>query len=192
MLNLTRRCLSPAEKALVIHSSDVRLGALLGDFVGLRSASAVLGSPIVSYVEQLDDQLASDLAVSVVRLARHLRGRRQGAPVSLTQLSAMAILKAEGPMSPGQMATLERVQPPSMTRVIASLVELGYISRDPHPTDGRQVIVSLSPAGEAILRDETHAREAWLRDQLSQLDVAGRNSVRVAIDAFDKMVASAD
>jgi DNA-binding MarR family transcriptional regulator len=143
-------------------------------------------------VEQLGEQLASDLSVSVVRLARHLRGRRQGAPVSLTQLSAMSILRTEGPMSPGQMAAMERVQPPSMTRVIASLVDLGYINRDPHPTDGRQVVVSLSPAGEAILEDETHAREAWLRNQLSMLDEESINAVQIAIVAFDKMVAYSD
>lgn len=95
-------------------------------------------------------------------------------------------------MSPGQMAAMERVQPPSMTRVIASLVDLGYINRDPHPTDGRQVVVSLSPAGEAILEDETHAREAWLRNQLSMLDEESINAVQIAIVAFDKMVADSD
>ena len=71
--------------------------------------------------------LAGDLALAVVRLTRHLRGRRADALVSLTQLSALATLSHEGAMSPGALAAREKVQPPSMTRVIASLADLGLV-----------------------------------------------------------------
>ncbi|WP_156517743.1 MarR family transcriptional regulator, partial [Rhodococcus sp. LB1] len=64
--------------------------------------------------------LASDLSLAVVRLTRHLRGRRVDAQVSLTQLSALATLARDGAMTPGNLAAREKVQPPSMTRVIAS------------------------------------------------------------------------
>ncbi len=72
-------------------------------------------------------------------------------------------------MTPGALAAKERVQPPSMTRVIASLTDLGLVQRDPHPTDGRQIIVSLSSAGRALIDDETSAREAWMTEQLAGL-----------------------
>lgn len=72
-------------------------------------------------------------------------------------------------MTPGALAAKERVQPPSMTRVIASLSEMDLVKRNPHPTDGRQIIVSLSDAGRALIADENQAREAWMTDQLSQL-----------------------
>ncbi len=72
-------------------------------------------------------------------------------------------------MTPGSLAAKERVQPPSMTRVIASLSEMSLVERNPHPTDGRQIIVSLSAAGRALIADETHAREAWMTEQLSGL-----------------------
>ncbi len=72
-------------------------------------------------------------------------------------------------MTPGALAAKERVQPPSMTRVIASLTDLGLVERKPHPTDGRQIIVSLSEAGRALIADETNAREAWMTEQLSGL-----------------------
>lgn len=72
-------------------------------------------------------------------------------------------------MTPGALAAKERVQPPSMTRVIASLSDLRLVERKPHPTDGRQIIVSLSPAGRALIADETSAREAWMTEQLSTL-----------------------
>ncbi|MBJ8344206.1 MarR family winged helix-turn-helix transcriptional regulator [Antrihabitans sp. YC2-6] len=113
--------------------------------------------------------LASDLSLAVVRLTRHLRGRRTESQVSLTQLSALATLASEGAMTPGALAARERVQPPSMTRVIASLADIGLVDRKPHPTDGRQIIVSLSEAGSALIADETSAREAWMTEQLAGL-----------------------
>ncbi|NUP26502.1 MAG: MarR family transcriptional regulator, partial [Nocardia sp.] len=114
--------------------------------------------------------LASDLSLAVVRLTRHLRGRRAESQISLTQLSVLATLGNEGAMTPGALAAKERVQPPSMTRVIASLTDLGLVERNPHPTDGRQIIVSLSPAGQALLADERSAREAWMSAQLADLE----------------------
>ncbi|WP_040773963.1 MarR family winged helix-turn-helix transcriptional regulator [Nocardia pneumoniae] len=113
--------------------------------------------------------LAGELSLAVVRLTRHLRGRRTDSQISLTQLSALATLAREGAMTPGALAAKERVQPPSMTRVIASLTDLDLVERNPHPTDGRQIIVSLSPAGRALIADETSAREAWMTEQLSTL-----------------------
>ncbi len=82
-------------------------------------------------------------------------------------------------MTPGALAAKERVQPPSMTRVIASLTDLDLVERNPHPTDGRQIIVSLSSAGRALIADEASAREAWMTEQLAtlsedQLVVLGR------------------
>src|SRR5689334_11133787 len=61
--------------------------------------------------------LAGELSLAVVRLTRHLRGRRADAQISLTQLSALATLARDGAMTPGVLAAKERVQPPSMTRV---------------------------------------------------------------------------
>ncbi|MEU1545945.1 MarR family transcriptional regulator [Nocardia sp. NPDC005745] len=113
--------------------------------------------------------LAGELSLAVVRLTRHLRGRRADSQISLTQLSALATLAREGAMTPGALAAKERVQPPSMTRVIASLTDLDLVERNPHPTDGRQIIVSLSQAGRALIADEASAREEWMTEQLSTL-----------------------
>src|SRR6516165_5453615 len=73
-----------------------------------------------------DARLASDLSLAVMRLARQLRFRNPSSPVSLSQLSALATLVNYGPMTPGALAIRERVRPPSMTRVIASLADLGF------------------------------------------------------------------
>ncbi|RDI20499.1 DNA-binding MarR family transcriptional regulator [Rhodococcus sp. AG1013] len=136
--------------------------------------------------------LASDLSLAVVRLTRHLRGRRAEAQVSLTQLSALATLAAEGSMTPGALAAREKVQPPSMTRVIASLADLGLVDRTPHPTDGRQIIVSLSDAGHALIEGETQAREAWMTEKLSGLDDEQIETLRNAVTIISGLVSEND
>ena len=137
-------------------------------------------------------ELASDLSLAVVRLTRHLRGRRVDSQVSLTQLSALATLSREGDMTPGALAARERVQPPSMTRVIASLAELGLVVRTAHPTDGRQVIVSLSDSGKTLIVDEASAREAWMTAQLAGLNETQLVILRDAVDIIGAMVSDSE
>ncbi len=136
--------------------------------------------------------LAAELSLAVVRLTRHLRGRRADAQISLSQLSALATLNLEGEMTPGALAAKERVQPPSMTRVIASLSEMKLVKRDPHPRDGRQVIVSLTDTGRALLVDEAIAREEWMTEQLSGLSGTQLTVLREAVVIMQQIVAGSE
>ncbi|MUL77720.1 MarR family winged helix-turn-helix transcriptional regulator [Mycolicibacterium sp. CBMA 226] len=129
-----------------------------------------------------DDRLANDLSLAVVRLARQLRFRRPDSPVSLTQLSALATLAKDGPMTPGALATRERVRPPSMTRVIASLVELGLVERSSHPDDRRQVLVAVSRAGAELFEAERRAGMEWLQGRLEKLKQEDRATLLAAAD----------
>lgn len=129
-----------------------------------------------------DARLASDLSLAVVRLARQLRFRRPDSPVSLSQLSALATLAKEGRMTPGALAIRERVRPPSMTRVIASLAELGFIDRSAHPDDGRQVLVSVSKAGQELIDVERRVSREWLQQRLAELEPADRDTLALAAD----------
>ncbi len=106
--------------------------------------------------------LAHDLRLAVMRFSRRLRNQRVDTSVTLTHLAALSTLKRHGPMSPGELAAHERVQPPSMTRVVVALEGMGLVTRTPHPTDGRQVVIELTPAAEELLAAEARAREAWL------------------------------
>ncbi|HYB38533.1 MAG TPA: MarR family transcriptional regulator [Mycobacterium sp.] len=135
-----------------------------------------------------DTRLASDLSLAVMRLARQLRFRRSQSPVSLSQLSALATLATEGPMTPGALAIRERVRPPSMTRVIASLAELGFVDRIAHPVDGRQVLVSVSDAGAELLEAERRASQEWLAQRLAGLDSTKRDTLRKAADLILALV----
>lgn len=135
-----------------------------------------------------DARLAADLSLAVMRLARQLRFRNASSPVSLTQLSALTTLANEGAMTPGALAIRERVRPPSMTRVIASLADEGLVDRAPHPVDGRQVLVSVSATGAELVRAARQARQEWLAERLATLDDAQRETLRSASDLISALV----
>jgi DNA-binding MarR family transcriptional regulator len=123
-----------------------------------------------------------------MRLVRQLRFRRPDASVSLSQLSALSTLAKEGAMTPGALAIRERVRPPSMTRVIASLAELGFVARSAHPADGRQVLVSVSPSGAELIEAERRASQEWLQERLSQFNADERRALVVAADLMSSLV----
>lgn len=92
-------------------------------------------------------------------------------------------------MTPGALAIRERVRPPSMTRVIASLVDLGFIDRTAHPDDRRQVLVSVSPAGLDLIEAERKASREWLQQRLAELTAEQRQTL---LEAADLMLAIVD
>ncbi len=91
-------------------------------------------------------------------------------------------------MTPGALATRERVRPPSMTRVIASLAELGFVARSAHPVDGRQVLVSVSRAGADLIEAERRASQEWLSARLARLDPDQRRTLLLAADLMSAIV----
>ena len=135
-----------------------------------------------------DARLAADLSLAVMRLSRQLRFRNPSSPVSLSQLSALTTLANEGAMTPGALAIRERVRPPSMTRVIASLADEGLVDRAPHPVDGRQVLVSVSESGAELVRVARRARQEWLAERLAKLDDGQRDILRSAADLMSVLV----
>lgn len=91
-------------------------------------------------------------------------------------------------MTLGALAIRERVRPPSVTRVIASLADLGFVARTAHPGDGRQVLVSVSRAGVDLVKAERRASQEWLRQQLARLDPDQRKTLLVAADLMTAIV----
>lgn len=91
-------------------------------------------------------------------------------------------------MTPGALAIRERVRPPSMTRVIASLADLGFVDRVPHPVDGRQVLVSVSESGAELVKAARRARQEWLAERLATLDDEQREILRNAADLISLLV----
>ncbi|MGX5654064.1 MarR family winged helix-turn-helix transcriptional regulator [Geodermatophilus nigrescens] len=131
--------------------------------------------------------LAHDLRLAVMRFSRRLRNQRVDTSVTLTHLAALSTLKRHGPMSPGELAAHERVQPPSMTRVVVALEARGLVTRTPHPTDGRQVVIGLTDAAETLLTEEARAREAWLSGRLQSLTPEKRAVLREAAEIMEEL-----
>lgn len=111
--------------------------------------------------------ISSHLRVTVMRLARRLRAQRLDSGHSLTQFAALGSIERHGPISPGDLAEHERVRPPSMTRVVNHLEADGLIVRQPHPTDGRQQLLTITRAGKDLLVADRRRRDAWLAQQLA-------------------------
>ncbi len=134
-----------------------------------------------------DTALASELRLSVMRLARRLRQQRTDSSLSLTQLAALSTLERHGPLTPGELAGHERVSAPSMTRVVASLETVDLITRTGHPTDRRQVLLAPSQAGLDLLRADRRRRDAWLAQRLRSLEPADHEVLRRAADVLDRL-----
>jgi DNA-binding MarR family transcriptional regulator len=131
--------------------------------------------------------LASQLRPALLRLTRLVRIQRVDMSVTLTQLSAMGTLLKSGPMSAGELASCERVQPPSMTKVIANLEERGLVRREVHPTDRRQAVIEITADGVALLDSERRSRDAWLSRQLATLTPEERALLHRAIPIMEKL-----
>ena len=135
-------------------------------------------------------ELASTLRLSVMRLSRRLRVERADHSLTLTQIATLSTLDQHGPLTPRELADHERVQPPSMTRVLTTLESLGLASRTPHPTDGRQQLVSLTARGAALLAEDRRRREAWLARRLVELSPSEQATLREAAAILQRLVAS--
>jgi DNA-binding MarR family transcriptional regulator len=148
--------------------------------------------PTIEQIARTDAGLASALRVSVARLSRRLRSERDPVndELSVGQLSVLGALSRGGECTVGELAALERVQPPSMTRTVNCLEEGGYIVRRPHETDRRQVMVTLSERGTQALAAERRRRDAWLARQLRELTAEERSVLRQAAPIIERLAHS--
>ena len=141
---------------------------------------------------QTDAGLATAMRISISRLARRLRVERLGlggteTVISDIQLAALAALERHESMTPGELAEHEKVQPPSMTRVIAVLEERGLVRRAPHPTDRRQVVLTVTAEGRDLVQRVRRRREAWLAQRLQELSPEERRVLRDAAPILEKI-----
>src|SRR4051794_6178673 len=132
-------------------------------------------------------QIAGELRDAITRLNRRLRRTRPLGDISVAQISALVSLDTAGALTPRELAEVERVQPPTMTRIVAKLEERGLVQRTPHPTDGRQVVLAPSVAGRDLLVEYRRARDEWLATRLGALSAEERETVRRAAEIFNRL-----
>ncbi|RCV54883.1 MarR family transcriptional regulator [Marinitenerispora sediminis] len=143
--------------------------------------------PNVSQQTRTDAGLAAVLRVAVGRLARRLRAQRPDASLSLGQGAVLFALARHGQLTPGALADHEKVQPPSMTRIIAALEERGLVRRMKHPDDRRQQLVELTEEGVQLVRADQRRREAWLTQRLRELTPEEKATLRKAAEILERL-----
>lgn len=136
-----------------------------------------------------DYSLASGLRLSVHRLTRRLRQQTPTDGLTLTQLSALAVIWREGPLTAGDLAAKEQVRPPSITRVLTGLEALGLVKRTENPRDGRQVLVRITPEGDRRMVEYVRVRELWLERRLAALSQDDRDVLARASMLIDQLAA---
>jgi DNA-binding MarR family transcriptional regulator len=114
---------------------------------------------------------AARLRMAIVRTARRLRQEAAGAVGELTPTSAAALATVErhGPLTPSELAEIERVKRPTATRTLRVLDEAGLVERAPDPEDGRSALVSITAAGRDRLRRLRGRKNAYLARRMRDL-----------------------
>lgn len=145
--------------------------------------------PAPSRTELRCASLSAELRVALLHTSRRLRIERSSDDVTPGQFTVLSVLDRHGPLTPREIAEHEKVRPPSMTRTLAALEALGLVTRTDHPTDGRQVLMSLSEQGRREVAETRRRREAWLTRRLAALDPEELEIMARAAVILNKVVA---
>ena len=133
------------------------------------------------------DELAKTLRDAITRLNRRVRQARPVGDLTFSQLSALTSLQLAGALTPRELADVERVQPPTMTKIVGKLEELGLVARTPHPSDRRQVILAPTEQGRTVYAQFERARNEWLAKQLAELSPDDRHTLARAAEILQQV-----
>lgn len=131
--------------------------------------------------------LASRLRLDISRMARRLR-QEAGAELTPSQTAALATIEKHGPLTPSELATRERVQRPTATRVLAFLEDAALITRAVDPADRRSSLVSISPAGRELLAVARSRKDLFLAQRLEALSPDDREALDRAAAILERML----
>ncbi len=134
-----------------------------------------------------DPGLSAALRISVMRLSRRMRQERNTGGLSATHVAALATLERHGPLPLGELAALEKVAPPSMTRVVTRLNELELVDRRGRPGDKRQVLVAITEQGRELLAADRRRRNEWLSARLTELPADDLDALARVIPVLDRL-----
>lgn len=121
--------------------------------------------------------LSVDLRIALMRIVRRLRTEKSDADITDSQYAVLGVLDNHGPLTSAVLAGHERVRPPSMTRIVAGLLDAGLVERAAHPVDGRAQLVALTAAGRSAVAETRRRRDEWLCHQLAGLAPEDRKAL---------------
>jgi DNA-binding MarR family transcriptional regulator len=131
--------------------------------------------------------LAGRLRLAIARTARLLR-QEAGTDLSPSLSAALATIERHGPLTPSELATRERVQRPTATRLLARLAEAGLVARTPDPLDGRSSLVAATPAGRALMNELRTRKTAYLARRIEGLAPDERATLEQATAILERLL----
>jgi DNA-binding MarR family transcriptional regulator len=138
-----------------------------------------------------DLELAARLRLAVTRLARRLR-QQSAEGLSPSQTSALASIERRGPLTPSELATLERIQRPSATRVLSHLIEAGLVTREADALDRRIARVRVTCEGAAVLKRGRSRKNAYLARRLRDLSPEDLHTLERAAELIERLIEDED
>jgi len=136
-------------------------------------------------------EVADRLGMAITRLARQLR-QQAGDELTPTMRAAVGTIARSGPLTLGELAAIEQVAPPTITKVVGKLEDRGLVEREADPSDRRVTRVVLSDRGERWLEADRRRRHEWLADRMDALDAAARERLVDAVAALESLIGGAD
>ena len=130
---------------------------------------------------------ATELSLAIRQLLRRLRTEASPSELNLSQLGALARLEQHGGMTTSDLARAESMKPQSMGTILAGLEDAGLVQRQPHPSDGRQVLFELTADGVEARRKRSLAKREWLVAAMAKLEPAEQQSLIAAIALIKRL-----
>jgi DNA-binding MarR family transcriptional regulator len=131
--------------------------------------------------------LPTRLRLGIARTARRLR-QEAGGDLSPSLTAALSTVATHGPLTPSELASRERVQRPTATRILARLEAPGLVMRTADPQDRRSSLMSVTPEGQALLAELRHRKDAYLARRLRTLSVEDRATLRRATEILERLL----
>ena len=131
--------------------------------------------------------LPARLRLVVTRLARRLRQHGE-TTASPTQLAALATVERDGPLTLGELAAVERVQPPTITAAVGRLEQRGLVHRRADPGDRRVARVEVTPQGRRLLEQSRSRKTAYLERRLAALTADERVTLERAAGILERLL----
>jgi DNA-binding MarR family transcriptional regulator len=131
--------------------------------------------------------LATRLRLGITRSARRLR-QEAGGDLSPSLTAALSTIAAHGPLTPSELATRERIQRPTATKILARLEAPGLVARTADPQDRRSALVAITPAGQALLAELRTRKDAYLAQRLRTLNAEDRATLRRAAEILERLL----
>lgn len=134
-----------------------------------------------------EPDLATRLRLAVTRTARRLR-QQAGTDLSPSLAAALATVEARGPLTPSELARIEGIKRPTATRIVAKLAAGGLVKRAGDPADGRVSLVSVTPAGSALLLKMRRRKNAYLARRLRDLPPEDVAALERAAEVLERLL----